>query len=120
MKWGQNEEREKQHVVSVVKGHVNCRLRACEDHESPILKVVHGLARSSGLPACRDDSWEEARAGSHLCFVLDPMSIIVQAVQLRDADHERLLVHVVQRIVQTVTDFSPTMMRWVLTIISGG
>ena len=71
--------------------------------EVPILKVVHGLARSGGLPMCHGDFWEETRAGSHLCLVLNPMSTTVQAL-MHEADHERLPVHAVQRIVLTVVD----------------
>ena len=71
--------------------------------EVPILKVVHGLARSGGLPMCHGDFWEETRAGSHLCLVLDPMSTTVQAL-MHEADHERLPVHAVQRIVLTVAN----------------
>lgn len=71
--------------------------------EVPILKVVHGLERNDGLPACRGDFWEQTRAGSHLCLVLDPMSTTVQAF-MHEADHERLPIHAVQRIVLTVAN----------------
>lgn len=50
---------------------------------------------------CHDDFWEETRAGSHLCLVLDPMSTTGQAL-MHEADHERPPVHAVQHIILTV------------------
>ena len=71
--------------------------------ELPILKVVDDLDASLGLPAYHNKFREKSTAGSHLCLVLNPMSTTVRALQ-HAANHERLPVHVVQRIVRTVAD----------------
>ncbi|KAF8902233.1 kinase-like domain-containing protein [Gymnopilus junonius] len=69
--------------------------------ELPIVKAVDKLDSNLGLPIFQGSFWEDSGAGSHLCFVLNPLSTSVQALQL-GANHHRFPVHVVQRIVGTV------------------
>jgi hypothetical protein len=68
--------------------------------ELPIIKEVSKVSRSGFLmlPTFHGSFWEESSAGSHLCFVMNPLSTSVKDLQ-RDADNQRLPIHVVQRIV---------------------
>jgi hypothetical protein len=71
--------------------------------ELPILKSLGKIDLSQRLPVFHGSFWEESGSGSHLCFVLNDMSTSVQALQ-RDAENQRLPVHVVQKIVVTAVD----------------
>ncbi|KAF8902246.1 hypothetical protein CPB84DRAFT_1846411 [Gymnopilus junonius] len=68
--------------------------------ELPIAKAVH-KDFSQPLPAFHGSFWETSSAGSHICFLLNPMGTSVHALQ-RDAEHRRLPVHAVQKIVANV------------------
>jgi hypothetical protein len=69
--------------------------------EIPILKAVNYLSFSQTLPRFHGSFWEKGSAGSHLCFVLNPLSTSIQDLQ-QHADNQRFPVHVVQRIVWCV------------------
>ena len=69
--------------------------------EIPILKAVNNLSPSLLLPRFRESFWEKGSAGSHICFVTNPLSTSIQDLQ-RNADNERFPVHVVQRIIWCV------------------
>ena len=73
--------------------------------ELPIIKAVDKVSRSGSLelPTFHGSFWEESSAGSHLCFVMNPLSTSVKDLQ-RDAENERLPVHVVQRIVRSISN----------------
>ena len=72
--------------------------------ELPIIKQVDKISRSGflDLPTFHGSFWEESSAGSHLCFVMNPLSTSVKTLQ-RDAENQRLPVHVVQRILKIVS-----------------
>ncbi|KAF8813380.1 kinase-like protein [Phlegmacium glaucopus] len=70
--------------------------------ELPIIKAADKLSPSLGLPVFHGSFWEESSAGSHLCFVMNPLSTSVQDLQ-RGAEKQQLPVHVVQRIVWSVS-----------------
>ncbi|KAF8972224.1 kinase-like domain-containing protein [Flammula alnicola] len=74
-----------------------------KDVELPILKSLRSIDRDRSLPVFHGSFWEESRDGSHLCVVMNPLSTSVQALQ-RDAENQRLPVHVVQQIVHTAAD----------------
>jgi serine/threonine protein kinase len=69
--------------------------------ETPILKAVSNLSPSLLLPRFHESFWEKGSAGSHLCFVMNPLSTSIHDLQ-QDADNQRFPVHVVQRIVWCV------------------
>ena len=73
--------------------------------ELPILKEVDKISRSGSmeLPTFHDSFWEESRFGSHICFVTNLLSTSVKDLQ-RDAENQRLPVHVVQRIVWSISN----------------
>ena len=75
--------------------------------ELPIMKevTVDKVSRSGSLElqTFHDSFWEESRFGSHLCFVMNPLSTSVKDLQ-QDAKDQRLPVHVVQRIVWSVSN----------------
>jgi len=66
----------------------------------PIVKVLRNLGAHDFL-GFHGSFWEKSSAGSHLCFVANPLSTSVRDMQ-RDAENHRLPVHVVQQIVYTV------------------
>ena len=72
--------------------------------ELPIIKKVDKISRpgTMDLPTFHGSFWEESSAGSHLCFVMNPLSTSVKVLQ-RDAENKRLPVHAVQRIVWSVS-----------------
>ena len=76
-----------------------------ENVELPIIKEVDKISRSGSLelPTFHGSFWEESRVGSHLCYVMNPLSTSVKDLQ-RDAEDQRLPVHVVQRIVWSVSN----------------
>ena len=71
--------------------------------ETPILKAVSNLSPSMLLPTFHESFWEKGSAGSHLCFVMNPLSTSIQDLQ-QDADNERFPVHVVQRVIWCVAN----------------
>lgn len=71
--------------------------------ELPIVKAVDKLDASLDLPIFQGSFWQDSGAGAHLCFVLNPLSMSIEALQ-RNADGQRLPVHAVQRIVRTVAE----------------
>ena len=73
--------------------------------ELPIIKEVDKVSRSSSLelPTFHGSFWEESRVGSHLRFVVNPLSTSVKDLQL-DVKNQRLPVHVVQRIIWSVSN----------------
>ena len=73
--------------------------------ELPIIKEVDKVSRSSSLelPTFHGSFWEESRVGSHLRFVVNPLSTSIKDLQL-DAKNQRLPVHVVQRIIWSVSN----------------
>ena len=73
--------------------------------ELPIIKEVNKISRSGSLdlPTFHGSFWEESNAGSHLCYVMNPLSTSVKDLQ-RDTENQRLPVHVVQRIVWSVSN----------------
>ena len=71
--------------------------------ETPILKAVNNLSLSLLLPRLHESFWEKGSAGSHLCFVMNPLSTSIQDLQ-QHADNQRFPVHVVQRIVWCVAN----------------
>ena len=72
--------------------------------ELPIIKKVDKISRSDSLdlPIFHGSFWLESSAGSHLCFIMNPLSTSVKDLQ-RDAKNQQLPVHVVQRIVWSVS-----------------
>ncbi|PPQ96199.1 hypothetical protein CVT26_005510 [Gymnopilus dilepis] len=66
--------------------------------ELPIAQEVDKLNPSLWLPVLHRNFWERSSAGSHLCFVTNPLSTSVRHLQL-NAPNQRLPVHAVQRIV---------------------
>ena len=72
--------------------------------ELPIIKEVDKISRSGSLelPTFHGSFWEESSAGSHICFVMNPLSTSVKILQ-RDAENQQLPVHVVQRILLSVS-----------------
>ena len=73
--------------------------------ELPIMKEVDKISRSGSLElqTFHGSFWEESSAGSHLCFVMNPLSTSVYDLQ-QDAKNQRLPVHVVQRIIWSVSN----------------
>ncbi|KAF8972233.1 kinase-like domain-containing protein [Flammula alnicola] len=71
--------------------------------ELPILKSLRSIDRDLPVPVFQESFWEESIDGSHLCVVMSPLSSSVQALQ-RDAENERLPVHVVQQVVHTAAE----------------
>ena len=73
--------------------------------ELPIMKEVDKVSRTNSLElqTFQDFFWEESSAGSHLCVVMSPLTTSVKDLQ-RDAKNRRLPVHVVQRIVWSVSN----------------
>ena len=70
--------------------------------ELPIIKQVNKISRFLDLPTFHGSFWVDSSAGSHLCFVMNPLSTSVKDLQ-RDAENQRLPIHVVQRIVWNVS-----------------
>ena len=72
--------------------------------ELPIMKEVDKISRSGSLelPTFHGSFWEKSSAGSHICFVMNPLSTSVKNLQ-RDAENQRLPVHAVQRILLSVS-----------------
>ncbi|CAA7267219.1 unnamed protein product [Cyclocybe aegerita] len=71
--------------------------------ELPILRVLDSVDASLRLPAFHGSFWEKSGDGDHLCVVTNPLSTSIHVLQ-EQAEHQRLPVHVVQRIVRTVAD----------------
>jgi hypothetical protein len=73
--------------------------------ELPIIKGVDKISRSGSLelPTFHGSFWEESSVGSHICFAMNPLSTSVENLQ-RDAENQRLPVHVVQRIIWSVSN----------------
>ena len=69
--------------------------------ETPIMKAVNNLSPSMLLPRLHESFWEKSSAGSHLCFVMNPLSTSIHDLQ-QDADNQRFPVHVVQRVIYCV------------------
>ena len=66
--------------------------------EIPILKTVNNLNPSLLLPRFHESFWVKSGAGSHICFVMNPVSTSFRDLQ-RDAENQRFPVHAVRQIV---------------------
>ena len=69
--------------------------------EIPILKAVNNLDPSLLLPRFHESFWVQGSAGSHLCFVMNPMSTSIWDLQ-QDAENQRFPLHAVRQIVWAV------------------
>ena len=76
-----------------------------KDVELPIMEEVDKVSRlgSLELPTFYSSFFVETSMGRHLCFVMNPLSTSVWDLQ-QDANYQRLPVHVVQRIVWSVSN----------------
>ena len=90
------------HKYSAVKIFTVAASERARSVQLPIVKVVPKLGAFI-FKAFHGSFWEESSAGSHLCFVANPLSTSVRDMQ-RDAENHRLPVHAVQQIVSTVAD----------------
>ena len=73
--------------------------------ELPIMEEVDKISRlgSLELPTFHGSFWEENQLGKYLCFVMNPLSTSVKDLQ-QDANNQQFPVHVVQRIVWSVSN----------------